>query len=162
MATKEIEQELYEIIHQTMPIACVDLVVLKDNEVLLLERLREPDRGKFWFPGGRIRRNENLEQAAIRILKEETGLIVGKMEFVGPLNCIFVADPFGHGKGTHTISFVFAVKPVSYEGITLDEDHSCYVWLKPGPIQQKIVVPDAVRRLMWDTVYNAQIRKNLE
>jgi colanic acid biosynthesis protein WcaH len=161
MASKEIPDYLYQVIHEKMPIACVDLVVIKDNSVLLLERLREPDKGKFWFPGGRIRRNENLEQAAARVLKEETGLMLAKMEFVGPLSCIFKADPFGHGQGTHTVSFVFAVKPLSYDNVILDEDHSSFAWVKPGPADQRVIA-EAVRRLMWDTVYNATIRKNLE
>ena len=54
----------------------VDTVILtiKDNalQVLLIKREKEPFIGKWAIPGGYVRMSENLEQAAVRILKEKT------------------------------------------------------------------------------------------
>ena len=54
----------------------VDTVILtiKNNalQVLLIKREREPFIGKWAIPGGYVRMSENLEQAAVRVLKEKT------------------------------------------------------------------------------------------
>jgi ADP-ribose pyrophosphatase YjhB (NUDIX family) len=54
-------------------IAC-STVLLKDSLVLLVERAQEPGLGSWDIPGGYLDWDETLEEAAIRELKEETGL----------------------------------------------------------------------------------------
>lgn len=60
------------------PSLTADCVVLGfdegDLKVLLIRRSRDPFRGKWALPGGFVDLDENLEQAARRELKEETGL----------------------------------------------------------------------------------------
>jgi 8-oxo-dGTP diphosphatase len=43
-------------------------------EVLLLERAEPPDAGKWALPGGFVRIDESLDEAAARVLREKTGL----------------------------------------------------------------------------------------
>lgn len=54
----------------------VDTVILtiknNDLQALLIRRDREPFKDKWAIPGGYVRMSENLEQAAVRILKEKT------------------------------------------------------------------------------------------
>lgn len=56
----------------------VDTVILtiKNNslKVLLVKRTNEPFKGRWQIPGGFIRLSENLDQAALRILKEKTNV----------------------------------------------------------------------------------------
>ena len=56
----------------------VDVVILtmKNNaiQVLLVKRLNEPFKDKWAIPGGYVRLSENLDQAALRILKEKTNV----------------------------------------------------------------------------------------
>jgi ADP-ribose pyrophosphatase YjhB (NUDIX family) len=54
----------------------VGLYVVKDGKVLLVRRGNEPGRGKWSLPGGRIRFGERSEEAALREMREETGLEV--------------------------------------------------------------------------------------
>jgi 8-oxo-dGTP diphosphatase len=50
-------------------------VVVRQGETLLLaRRAKEPNRGKWIFPGGKIEPFESIQQAATRELLEETGL----------------------------------------------------------------------------------------
>ena len=56
----------------------VDTVILtiRNNalQVLLVKREKEPFIGKWAIPGGYVRMSENLEQAAVRVLKERTNV----------------------------------------------------------------------------------------
>lgn len=56
----------------------VDVVIFTIHEgslkVLLVKRASEPFKGKWAIPGGFIRLSENLDNAALRILKEKTNV----------------------------------------------------------------------------------------
>jgi 8-oxo-dGTP diphosphatase len=56
-------------------------IIIKDNKILLIHRYKI-ERGEYYiFPGGGVEENENLEQACIRELKEETNLDVSVGDF---------------------------------------------------------------------------------
>ena len=56
----------------------VDTVILtiKNNniQVLLVKRDNEPFKGKWAIPGGYVRMSEDLDAAAMRVLKEKTNV----------------------------------------------------------------------------------------
>ena len=53
-------------------VICVDTLFMKDNKVLLMERMNtESDDGYFELPGGHLEENEDLFDAMIREAKEE-------------------------------------------------------------------------------------------
>jgi len=64
------------------PFAC-DAVLIEDGKILLIRRGKEPFKGQWATPGGRIEDNETAEQCLIREMKEETGLTVEPFRLVG-------------------------------------------------------------------------------
>ncbi len=62
------------------PALTVDCVIFSEDErtqalsVLLIERAHPPFEGKWAFPGGFVDKNETVELASLRELKEETGV----------------------------------------------------------------------------------------
>lgn len=63
------------------PAVTVDAILIsKKRSVLLIERGREPFKGKWALPGGFIEMDEELETACRRELVEETGLRVGELK----------------------------------------------------------------------------------
>jgi 8-oxo-dGTP diphosphatase len=63
------------------PAVTVDAILVSPlNSVLLIERGRDPFKGKWALPGGFIEMDEELETACQRELEEETGLRVGGLK----------------------------------------------------------------------------------
>lgn len=60
-----------------------DAVVLLDGEVVLLERAHEPHAGEWVLPGGFVDPGERAREACVREVREEVGLAVDPVAFVG-------------------------------------------------------------------------------
>jgi 8-oxo-dGTP diphosphatase len=67
------------------PVPAVGVVCLRDDAVLLIRRGTPPRLGEWSLPGGRIEPGEKAVDAALRELREETGIearIVGLIDVV--------------------------------------------------------------------------------
>ena len=66
------------IIHYEQPGVTVDLVILTVNnnqlKVLLVKRADEPFSGHWSIPGGFLRKDESLDEAALRVMLDKTGV----------------------------------------------------------------------------------------
>jgi tRNA (cytidine/uridine-2'-O-)-methyltransferase len=66
------------------PAAAAGVLVEDDaGRVLLLRRAQEPARGAFGLPGGFVETGESVEQAIERETREETGLALEGIEYLG-------------------------------------------------------------------------------
>ena len=115
--TEFIDDTLYQTIKKVMPIFCVDLVAHRGNAVLLCKRLNEPIKGEWYFPGGRLHKNENISSAIARIAWNELGITVRVEKELGFHNVIL--------DGAHTPGIAMLVRPLNLE-IVLDGQHSEY------------------------------------
>ncbi len=64
------------------PVAGVGAVVLRDGQVLLVRRGREPLHGRWSLPGGVLELGETMAEAVVREVFEETGLRVAPLGMV--------------------------------------------------------------------------------
>lgn len=70
---------------RTNPISVITLVQ-KGEQFLFIKQYRAPiDQYILQLPGGGVDKGENLEEAARRELREETGIICGHMEYFGKM-----------------------------------------------------------------------------
>jgi colanic acid biosynthesis protein WcaH len=122
-----IPEEDYKKILNTMPIPCVDLVVRWQGKLLMVYRDNKPAKGQWWLPGGRVLKNEKLEHAALRKLKEETGLSGTIVKQVGAYDTMFDDAPFEDVNGVHSINTVYLIDVDGAE-VKLDELHSKFQW----------------------------------
>ncbi|MFA5997302.1 MAG: NUDIX domain-containing protein [Candidatus Paceibacterota bacterium] len=121
-----IPDELYKEILNVMPFVCVDMVIKKGDSFLLAKRTNKPAQGQWFFPGGRVLKNEKLEDAVHRKLKQETGL-TGKIEkTLGVGETMFPDGPYGDS--IHSVNVVFLVTPRNLGEIILDTQNNEYQW----------------------------------
>ena len=70
------------------PVTAVGVVVLKESEVLLIRRGKEPIRGRWSLPGGAVELGETVRQAAEREILEECSVVIEATEVIEVLDAI--------------------------------------------------------------------------
>ncbi|MGI8650210.1 MAG: NUDIX domain-containing protein, partial [Rubrobacter sp.] len=77
------------------PKLTVDIVLPQSGGVVLIRRRNEPFEGQWCLPGGFVEVGESVEAAAVREMREETGLDVKLERLVGVYSDP-ERDPRGH------------------------------------------------------------------
>ncbi|GAC1417928.1 MAG: NUDIX domain-containing protein [Actinomycetota bacterium] len=75
-----------------VPTCTAAAVVLHDGKLLMAKRAREPGRGLWTLPGGRVESGETLREAVIREVREETAIEIEPDGLIGIVERIVRAD----------------------------------------------------------------------
>lgn len=97
------------------PIPAVGVVCLRDDEVLLIRRGTPPRLGEWSLPGGRIEPGERATDAALRELREETG-VAARL-----LGLIDVVDGLFPEQGRHYVLIDYAAEWIGGEPVAGDD-----------------------------------------
>ena len=58
------------------PQVAVGAILISNDKILLVKRMKDPHRGEWAIPGGSLKLGETLQEAAEREIREETGLLI--------------------------------------------------------------------------------------
>jgi ADP-ribose pyrophosphatase YjhB (NUDIX family) len=131
-----IPEELYQQFRRSMPLACVDLIVVdRGFRVLLLLRKTHPACGEWWFPGGRVLYLETRRQAALRKLREECGIHASSADEIGTYD-VMLDDP-GKGFTSHGVTTLFVIRANVTADTTLDAQSAARAWRTPERWRQE-------------------------
>ncbi len=112
------------------PTPAVGTVCFRGDDVLLIRRGTPPIAGDWSIPGGRIEFGERAEAAALRELKEETGVEARLIGFVDVVDAIFTSRRSGE-VARHYVLFDFAAVWISGEAVAGD-DAAHAEWVSPA------------------------------
>lgn len=105
-----------------LPVPAVGVVCLRGDKVLLIRRGTPPRIGEWSLPGGRIEPGERAIDAALRELREETGV---EAEIVGLID---VVDGLFPEAGLHYVLIDYAARWVAGEPVAGDDAaEACFV-----------------------------------
>ena len=124
---KELEAEFidsaeYQNAHKQLIIICHDIFIEYDKGFLLIKRENFPAQDVLWPIGGRALRGISFEDSMKKKAKEECGLEIFNLKYLGGARTLFETEPFGHEKGTDTFNVVYYAQGKGV--LSLDKFHS--------------------------------------
>ena len=142
------------------PLFAIDLVALNDqNQILLGQRKNAPARGYWFVPGGRVFKNESLEQALKRISKTELNIEIQshQADIIGLYDHFYQDSIFGDEIDTHYINATYLVKLNAAKIPNLPTvQHLSYRWQKLSKLEQD----DSVHK--YSKIFLPQLKLFLE
>ncbi len=112
------------------PQLAVSAGIFRNDQVLLIRRGREPARGLWTFPGGRVEFGETLEQAVTREISEETSLSIEVVSLAGWREMVPPPEQAARG---HFVVMSFAARWTGGE-VVLNEELEEFAWIDPGDV----------------------------
>ena len=126
-----LEKELFSSIIGNAPLISIDLVVKNsENKILLGKRLNKPAKNSWFVPGGRIFKDEKIEDAFKRITQDEIGRTydIKTAKFKGVYQHFYGDNVFNDNFSTHYIALGFEL--IIKEELPLNtKQHEKYKWL---------------------------------
>ena len=116
--------EKFQEVHSSVTLVTQDVSIFYNGGFLLLERDNFPEKKSWWPVGGLVYRGVPLIESLKRKVKEECNLEISRIKEIGFGRTVFKTDPFGHGRGTDTISIMYYAKGSGE--VKLDALHSDY------------------------------------
>lgn len=111
------------------PTPAVGTVCFRGDDVLLIRRGTPPLAGDWSLPGGRIEFGERTEAAALRELKQETGVEAHLVGLIDVVDAIFTSRRSGE-VARHYVLFDFAAVWISGDPVAGD-DAAHAEWISP-------------------------------
>lgn len=103
------------------------VVVLRDGQLLLLKRVKDPEAGCWGLPGGKVDWMEAAATSAARELMEETGVEAG------PMTLLCAADYIDPEVGEHWLCPIYLAPQATGEATRCEPTkHSDLGWFDPA------------------------------
>jgi len=134
---KMLDNKNFKTVIDSTPLISIDLLVKKDNKILLGRRINKPAQGYFFSIGGRVYKNESIQQAMSRLAQTELNIelffsisprgVKSTPKFVGVFEH-FYGDGIYENISTHYINLAYEFN-VDDEMLNLPTDqHNEYQW----------------------------------
>jgi len=122
-----LNNQTFKMVTNSTPLISIDLLVKKNNKILLGKRINKPAQGYLFSIGGRVYKNETINFAMVRIAKDELNIELKLTpKFMGVFEH-FYDDSIYQDVSTHYVNLAYEIE--IEETLNLPtEQHSEYRW----------------------------------
>jgi colanic acid biosynthesis protein WcaH len=123
-----LDDQTFETVISSTPLISIDLLVKKDNKILLGKRINKPAQGYLFSIGGRVYKNETINGAMMRIANNELNFSLKLTpSFIGVFEH-FYDDGIYQDVSTHYVNLAYEIEIEETLHLPV-EQHNEYQWL---------------------------------
>jgi colanic acid biosynthesis protein WcaH len=130
-----LNDDVFKTIVDSAPLISIDILVKKNNKILLGKRVNKPAQGYFFSTGGRVKKNETIKHAMARIAKSELNVKLKLTpKFIGVFEH-FYYDGIYENISTHYINLAYEYEVDEVDNLPT-EQHNEYKWFDVDELMQ--------------------------
>ena len=122
-----LDDQIFKTVVDSAPLISIDILIKKGNKILLGKRINKPAQGYFFSIGGRINKNETIDNAMARVALNELNIdLKSTPEFMGVFEH-FYDDSLYENVSTHYVNIAYEYEMEETPDLPA-EQHSEYKW----------------------------------
>ena len=131
-----LDDTTFKTVVDSTPLISIDILLKKDNKILLGKRINKPAQGYFFSTGGRINKNESIDNAMARVALNELNIelfcsipprgVKSIPKFIGVFEH-FYNDSIYENFSTHYVNIAYEYEVEEIPDLPT-EQHSEYKW----------------------------------
>ena len=136
-----LDDTTFKTIIDSAPLISIDILLKKDNKFLLGRRVNKPAQGYFFSTGGRINKNESIDNAMERVALNELNIELKSIpKFIGVFEH-FYDDSIYENVSTHYVDITYEYEVKEIPDLPT-EQHSEYKWFTINELLESKQVHD--------------------
>ena len=122
-----LDDQIFKTVVDSVPLISIDILIKKGNKILLGKRINKPAQGYFFSIGGRINKNETIDNAMARVALNEINIELKSIpKFIGVFEH-FYDDSIYKDVSTHYVNLAYEYEVEETPDLPT-EQHSEYRW----------------------------------
>jgi len=122
-----LDDATFKTVLDSTPLISIDILLKKGGKVLLGKRVNKPAQGYFFSTGGRINKNESIDNAMARVALNELNIELKSIpKFIGVFEH-FYDDSIYKNVSTHYVDIAYEYEVKEIPDLPT-EQHSEYKW----------------------------------
>ena len=102
-----LDDQIFKTVVDSAPLISIEILIKKDNKILLGKRINKPAKGYFFSTGGRINKNETIDNAMVRVALNEFNIELKSVpKFIGVFEH-FYDDSIYKDVSTHYVNIAY-------------------------------------------------------
>ena len=122
-----LDDQIFKTVVDSAPLISIDILIKKGNKILLGKRINKPAQCYFFSIGGRINKNESIDNAMARVALNELNIdLKSTPKFIGVFEH-FYDDSIYENVSTHYVNIAYEYEMKETPDLP-NEQHSEYKW----------------------------------
>lgn len=142
-----LELDKFKTLVDIAPLVSIDFIVKNsEDKILLGKRVNKPAKDYYFTLGGRVYKNETLNEAKKRVLKDEIGLNIEDFnpKFIGVFEHFYNDSFVDDNISTHYVNLAYEIN-LSYIQDLPKKQHNDYIWLSLNEIINDLSIHEYVK-----------------